>query len=52
MVNAEKKVDNDCLPEKYLILEEALKRNEGPEVPNGNISFTQSDFRRHFKKYF
>lgn len=28
----------DCLPEKYLMLEEAVKKRDAPTIPNPNIN--------------
>ena len=46
-----KTLNEDCLPEKYLMLEEAVKRRDAPIPPNPFITFTLSDFKVLFKQY-
>ena len=52
LVNAESRIEDDVLPEKHLILDEAIQRSDGPAIPTSNIIFTMADFRRHFKPYY
>jgi hypothetical protein len=35
----QKTLDEDCFPEKYLMLEEALKKRDGPTPPSPYIVF-------------
>lgn len=47
-----KTLNEDCLPEKYLMLEEALKRRDVPSPPSPYISFKIPDFKVLFKEYY
>ena len=47
-----KTLNEDCLPEKHLMLEEAVKRRDAPTPPNQFITFSFSDFRNLFREYY
>jgi hypothetical protein len=52
LIGAEGRMEEDCLPEKYVLLDEAMRRSDAPIPPNSSILFTVDDFRRHFKSYY
>jgi len=39
-----KLVEEDCIPEKYLVLEEALQRKDAPKVPDPYLTFDFTTF--------
>ena len=45
-------LDQDCIPEKQMILEEATGRKDAPKAPNNYIVFGQKKFREAFKSYY
>lgn len=45
-------LDEDCIPEKHVILDEAMKRADAPQAPNNYIVFGKDEFKKNFKNYF
>jgi hypothetical protein len=41
LIGMRRLLDQDCLPEKQAILDEALKRKDAPKPPNNYIVFGQ-----------
>lgn len=41
LIGLRKLLEEDCIPEKQAILDEALKRKDAPKIPNNNILFGQ-----------
>lgn len=48
----QKILNEDCLPEKYLMLEEAVKRRDAPVPPSPFLVFGLGEFKEVFKKYY
>lgn len=44
LVGMKKLVEEDCIPEKYLVLEEALQRKDAPKVPDPYLTFDFTTF--------
>jgi hypothetical protein len=47
-----KLIDQDCIPEKHMVLEEALRRKDVPPPPDPFIAFDEHRFHEVFKKYW
>jgi hypothetical protein len=45
-------VDEDCIPEKSLVLEEALRRRDAPLPPSPVLEFGLENFEDAFKTYW
>lgn len=52
LIGAENVLDQDCIPEKQIILDEVFKRTDAPLLPNPNINFGPSQFKKLFKSYY
>jgi hypothetical protein len=52
LIGMVKILEQDCIPEKQVILEEAGSRKEAPKGPNNLIVFGQKEFREMFKMYY
>jgi hypothetical protein len=52
LIGMVKILEQDCIPEKQVILEEAGSRKEAPKGPNNLIVFGQKEFREVFKMYY
>jgi len=52
LIGMNKIINEDCLPEKYLILDEAVKRSDAPIAPNPFIIFGPAQFRKRFRVYY
>jgi hypothetical protein len=44
--------DQDCIPEKSLVLEEALRRRDAPKPPLPVLQFDLGTFEEAFKLYW
>ena len=47
-----KTLNEDCLPEKYLLMDEAVKRRDAPRMPNPHPLFGIHEFKIIFRKYY
>ena len=45
-------LENDILPEKYRILDEAKRLKGAPKLPEKLMTFGQYEFKIAFKEYF
>lgn len=45
-------LNEDCLPEKYLMLDEAIKKRDAPIAPSSFVVFGIGEFKEAFKKYY
>jgi hypothetical protein len=52
LIGMAKILEQDCIPEKQMILEEAMSRKEAPKGPKHLIVFGQKEFRQAFKMYY
>lgn len=51
LIGMTKLLDNDCIPEKQMVLEEALKRKDVPTPPDPVMHFNLPTFEESFKTY-
>ena len=48
----ERMIDDDCLPQKGLVLTEALKRKDAPQPPDIILNYDIDKFDQSFKSYW
>lgn len=52
LIGMAKLIDQDCIPEKHMVLEEALRRKDAPSPPDPFLAFDQRRFQEVFRKYW